>query len=65
MGDLFGKLSFTIMLVQIVADGIECLGADAKILFKGGKLPVYDHETSLPFLDWNNTMMYGEMRSSI
>ena len=53
------------MLVQIVADGIECLGADAKILFKGGKLPVYDHETSLPFLDWNNTMMYGEMRSSI
>ena len=31
-------------------DGIQRLRADAKVPFKGGKLPVYDHETSLPLL---------------
>lgn len=62
---LFGKFRLAVMLAQIVADGIKRLGVDAEVSFKGGKLPVYDHETSLPLTVWNNTMMYGEVRSSI
>ena len=59
------QLRLAIMLTQIVADGIKRLRADAEVPFKGGKLPVYDHENSLPLTVWNNTMMYGEVRSSI
>ena len=44
--------SFVVMLTQIIADGIQRLGTDTKVLFKGGKLPVYDHKTSLPY--WDN-----------
>ena len=45
-----GEFRLVIVLAQVITDGIKRLGTDAEIPFKGGKLPVYDHETSLPFL---------------
>mgnify|MGYP006965603096 FL=1 len=37
-----------VVLSEIVADSIHSLGTDAQVLFEGGKLPVYNHETFLP-----------------
>ena len=43
-----GKLHNAIVLSQLVAYCVQLLCAEAKIFFKGGKLPVYDQRTPLP-----------------
>jgi len=43
-----GKQHLSVMSTEIIADSIQRFYRNTEILFKGGKLPIYDHGDSLP-----------------